>query len=460
MTDALPSGLTFVSAIPSQGTYDPGTGLWSVGTVNVGSPVTLVDPGDGHQPRPADQHGDDHPRRPVRPGHRQQHRHAPPTTPQQADLALAKTVSNPTPNVGDTITYTITLTDNGPDSATNVNVSDVLPAGLDVVSASTTVGSYNPVTGLWKVGTVAPGTPQTLQIAALVAGPNATTNTATITQADQFDPDPANNTASILVTPQQADLSLTKSVSDPTPNVGDTITYTITLGDSGPDAATGVQVQDALPSGLTFVSATPSQGTYDSASGLWSVGTVNVGSPVTLTIQATVTSPNPQTNTATISHADQFDPNTTNNTATPSSDPAAGRPGPDQDRGQPDPQRRRHRHLHRHPEQQRPGRRHGRPGDRPAPFGSVVRVGYDEPGDLRPRHGPLECGDGRCRVAGDALDPGDGHEPEPRDQHGDDHPLRPVRPQPRQQQRHRPRLAAAGRPGPDQDRGRRHSQRG
>ena len=115
-------------------------------------------------------------------------------------------MDNPTPNVGDTITYTITLTDNGPDSATNVNVSDVLPAGLNVVSASTTVGSYDPVTGLWTVGTVAPGIPQTLQIAALVAGPNATTNTATITQADQFDPDPANNTASILVTPQQADL--------------------------------------------------------------------------------------------------------------------------------------------------------------------------------------------------------------------------------------------------------------
>ena len=71
------------------------------------------------------------------------------------------------------------------------------------------------------------------------------------------------------MTPQQADLALAKTVSDPTPNVGDTITYTITLTDNGPDNATSVQVTDLLPSGVSFVSATPSQGTYRAARGLW-----------------------------------------------------------------------------------------------------------------------------------------------------------------------------------------------
>ena len=84
---------------------------------------------------------------------------------------------------------------------------------------------------------------------------------------------------------------MTKTVSNPTPNVGDTITFTVTLTNSGPDAATGVTVTDLLPAGLTFVSATPSQGTYDSATGVWTVGTVATGAPQTLTITATVVSP-------------------------------------------------------------------------------------------------------------------------------------------------------------------------
>jgi hypothetical protein len=61
------------------------------------------------------------------------------------------------------------------------------------------------------------------------------------------------------------------------------------------------------------VSAKPSQGTYSSGSGLWTVGTVKKKKTVTLRVVTTVVSPNPQTNTATIGSADQFDPNTFNN---------------------------------------------------------------------------------------------------------------------------------------------------
>ena len=64
--------------------------------------------------------------------------------------------------------------------------------------------------------------PQTLGLTVTVVSPDAQTNTATISHADQFDPNPGNNTASATETPQQADLALTKTVSNPTPNVGDT----------------------------------------------------------------------------------------------------------------------------------------------------------------------------------------------------------------------------------------------
>ncbi|TCZ75957.1 DUF11 domain-containing protein, partial [Paenibacillus albiflavus] len=117
------------------------------------------------------------------------------------------------------------------------------------------------------------------------------------------------------VTPQQADLSITNTVDNAIPNVGDTITFTVTVTNNGPDSATGVEVRDLLPTDLKFVSATPSHGTYNSTTGVWAVGTVTKASSATLTLQVMVVSPAAQTNTATISHADQFDPNTGNNTS-------------------------------------------------------------------------------------------------------------------------------------------------
>jgi uncharacterized repeat protein (TIGR01451 family)/LPXTG-motif cell wall-anchored protein len=314
VTDNLPAGLIFVSATPSQGSYNSTTGLWTLGTLPSGPLATLqiqatvvspntmantavVSHSDQFDPNPANNAA------------------TATVTPQHADLALAKTVSDSTPNVGDTVTFTVTATDLGPDAATNVTVTDVLPAGLTFVSATPSQGSYNPTTGVWTVGTVTTGTPQTLQIQATVVSPNSMTNTATVSHSDQFDPNPANNSASATVTPQQADLALTKTVNNATPNVGDTVTFTVTLSNAGPDAATNVTVGDLLPAGVTFVSATPSQGTYNSTTGVWTVGTVTTGTPQTLQIQATVNSASPVTNTATVTHSDQFDPNPANNSA-------------------------------------------------------------------------------------------------------------------------------------------------
>src|SRR5439155_284289 len=153
----------------------------------------------------------------------------------------------------------------GPNAASGVTVRDTLPAGLTYQSSTASQGSYDPGTGVWTVGTVGVGATQTLTITALVVSPGVQANTASIAHADQFDPNLGNNTGSATETPQHADLLLTKSVSDPTPDVGNVITFTITLTDLGPDAATNVLVADRLPTGLGFVSATPSAGTYNPA---------------------------------------------------------------------------------------------------------------------------------------------------------------------------------------------------
>ena len=69
---------------------------------------------------------------------------------------------------------------------------------------------------------------------------------------------------------------------------GQTLTYTMTVQNTGGTAATGVVAVDNLPAGVTFVSATPSVGTFDSSTGTWTIGTVDPGQTVTLVITATV----------------------------------------------------------------------------------------------------------------------------------------------------------------------------
>ncbi|MBK8492582.1 MAG: DUF11 domain-containing protein [Saprospirales bacterium] len=75
------------------------------------------------------------------------------------------------------------------------------------------------------------------------------------------------------MTPQVADLSLTKTVDNATPNVGSQVVFTITVNNAGPDAATNVTVKDLLPAGLSYVSDN-SGGNYNDVTGIWTVGTI------------------------------------------------------------------------------------------------------------------------------------------------------------------------------------------
>jgi uncharacterized repeat protein (TIGR01451 family) len=85
----------------------------------------------------------------------------------------------------------------------------------------------------------------------------------------------------------EIDLEITKTVSPASVSSGDTATYTITVTNNGPDNATGVEVTDQLPAGVTYSSDTPSQGSYNSSMGMWTVGNLAIGASATLTIVVT-----------------------------------------------------------------------------------------------------------------------------------------------------------------------------
>ena len=333
--DQLPAGLQFVDATANEGTYDPGTGIWTVGTVDTLFARTLkidaiVLPPVSGVPQPStntasvntsDQYDPDP----------SNNTDSVTETPQYADLAVEKVVSNPNPNVGGQVTFTITLRNLGIDEATGVTIADPLPSGLTFVSASPSAGTnYSPATGVWQVGTIPAGGEKTLAIVVAVPGPGSFTNVAAVSTTNQFDPDHTNDSGESTISTREADLAVAKTVSDPNPNVGDTITFTVTVSNLGPDSANNVQITDSFPvAGLQLLSAVPSQGTFNTGTGVWTVGTVDVGSANTETLVITArvlapavnTIPPARTNVATVTKADEYDPNPGNNTGTATETP-------------------------------------------------------------------------------------------------------------------------------------------
>ncbi|MFL5328736.1 MAG: SdrD B-like domain-containing protein [Gemmataceae bacterium] len=318
VSDPLPAGLTFVSA-SGTGSYNSGTGNWTVGSMLVGDVATLTITAVVASPNSSlnvatitassvvdSDLGDNTASAPV--------------TPQRADLGVFASIDDPTPTLGQIITYTIALTNYGADPASGIIVNDPLPAGMAFVSATTLNGSYDPLTGNWIVGALdRPGTVY-LIIRAQATSITPGTDIATITAAKQYDPNPSNNSSSATLSPALADLSLVKTVNDATPTANETITFTVTVTNSGPAQATNVKVSELIPAGMSFVSAAVTQGSYSSANSVWTVGTLNSGQSRILTLQVKVIDPSPSANGATVS-SDQFDPDPGDNIATASVTP-------------------------------------------------------------------------------------------------------------------------------------------
>ena len=167
----------------------------------------------------------------------------------QADLTLAKTVDNPSPKVGDNITYTLTLTNNGPSNATNVTVADTLPAGLTFVSAVPSSGTSF-VAPTWTIPSLTANSSATLQLNVLVTQVGGITNTAQVTSSDQPDPNSANNQASASI----------GGLFDP-PTAIKTINaaglpeleFRMVWINSGNTSPIDVQVTDQIPTGTAYV---------------------------------------------------------------------------------------------------------------------------------------------------------------------------------------------------------------
>jgi uncharacterized repeat protein (TIGR01451 family) len=313
--DVLPAGLTYVSNTPGAGTsYDPATGDWTVGTLVADGTATLTlratVVSSSASTNTASVHAVDEPQVSTA-----NDSASATVTPPHAELSITKSVAAQRPNVGDSDSFTLTVTNNGPDAATGVTVADLLPAGLGYVSHLAGQGGYDSSSGQWSIGALANGATATLTITVDVASAGDYTNTATVT-GDQHDPNPANNSASASLSTRVADIAVVKVSDKPAPTVGTTVIYTIAVTNNGPDAATLLVIHDGLPGGLTYISSTPSAGTYDPITGDWTIGGLANGAAVTLDISARVVGSGSIGNVASVSGLLQRDPDNSNDSAT------------------------------------------------------------------------------------------------------------------------------------------------
>ncbi len=238
-----------------------------------------------------------------------------------ADLSLALTASTLQPAINGNVTLTVGVTNAGVAETTGVAVHALLPAGLTFVSSTPSAGTYSSAAGIWSIGTMAAGDTQTLQIVAQFTATSNVSVTAQISASSLPDPDstPDNSVATeddqrtIVLTPGIADLSLTLSANTTTPTVNSNVTFTAALTNGGPGTSSGAAVHVALPASLTFVSATTTAGTYDSATGTWTLPTIPNGLTRTLQVVARVTSTTAVDVVAQVSAANESDPDSTPN---------------------------------------------------------------------------------------------------------------------------------------------------
>ena len=206
-----------------------------------------------------------------------------------ADISLEKTANPQTASVGDNVTYTLTARNAGPSSAAGVAVHETLPSGMTFVSAS--AGCTGTTTITCSAGTITAGGSAVFTIVVTVGASRAGDNVANIATVDSttpHDPDPSNNTAGSTVTvAPRADLSITKSAADTTPDVNADDTFTLRVTNNGPNTADDVTVSDPVPGGLAFVAASP-ECSFDGSNVTCLIGTLANGATrsVTVTLRA------------------------------------------------------------------------------------------------------------------------------------------------------------------------------
>lgn len=234
---------------------------------------------------------------------------------EQADVFVQKiAVVDGAVGVGENFIYALFIGNNGLHTATNVQVVDLLPEGLDVVNLTVIPGasSVNPVCeedagtvfcNIEQLG-ITSSEQDLVEVAIVVRATQTGTleNSATVT-AGQQDPNTENNTSdTVVLTIEEATLSITKTASlGPQVPQGSAFTYTVTVTNTSEVNATEVKMTDQLPANVTVTGVAASQGTCDTPQNgmlMCDLGDLPGGGSATITISVNATTVGDATNIA------------------------------------------------------------------------------------------------------------------------------------------------------------------
>ncbi|MDF7814242.1 T9SS type A sorting domain-containing protein [Hymenobacter sp. YC55] len=230
-----------------------------------------------------------------------------------ADVATTVTASAASVATGQPASFTVTFTNNGPSTASNVVGTVQLPVGLAGVSA-TNGGTYNPNTGVvsYASATYTSGTSNSSVISFTMPGNGSVTATSTINTTTNEAGQTANDVATATIN-GTALFDVTTSIAGPATTVAGTMTtYSVLTINNGPSTATNIAQTVQLPTGLTNVFVS-NGGTYNATTGVVTFPTLDaIASGVK--VNNTVSFVAPAT-TFPISATVSGDTNTANNTA-------------------------------------------------------------------------------------------------------------------------------------------------
>ena len=237
------------------------------------------------------------------------------------DLEITKTADTLAALIGDTVTFTITVT-NLTDKVTEVaKVGDLLENGFEYVSQSTSNGTYDEVTGEWDIENLPALGTATLDIVVTLVEGDTFTNTAQLLESTPVDDNASNDVSEPVVIEttivEGVDLLIEKRAIPNTVLIGDNVVFEIKVtNESLSDVVSNIRISDVLDVNFDFVSSETDSGNYDEVSSEWTIPELQLEEEAVLLLTARAPRLGIFENTASYISSSPRDGDATNNSET------------------------------------------------------------------------------------------------------------------------------------------------